>query len=115
MQEHRDAADRVALVAGDEIGADILLADVELGLAREPPVPLARAHVGEEDEVEPVGLDRPFLERADDVVVAAGDGQLQLCHRSSFHSVSGCTDLTRASVLARRALTLIGLPGQARQ
>ena len=78
----------VALVAGDEIGADVLLADVELGLARQPPVPLARAHVGEEDELEPGGLDQPFLERADDVVVAGGDRQSQLGHSMSFLDVS---------------------------
>ena len=33
MQEHRNAGERMVLVAGDEIGADILLANVEFGLA----------------------------------------------------------------------------------
>ena len=58
MQEHRDRRERLALVADHEIGADVLLADVEFMLAAHPPVPLARAHVGEEHEVEAVGLDR---------------------------------------------------------
>ena len=81
VQEHRDRGERLALVADHEIGADILLADVEFVLAAHAPMALARAHVGEEDEIEAVGLDRAFLERHDDVVVAAGDGQSQLRHR----------------------------------
>ena len=80
VHEHRDRRQIVALVDGDEIGADVLLADVEFVLAGEPPVPLARAHVGEEDELDAVGLDQPFLERARDVVIAAGDGEFQLRH-----------------------------------
>ncbi len=78
MQEHRDGGERHALVALHEIGADIGLAHVELGLARHAPVALARPHVGEDDELETVGLDHAFLERAHDLVVAARDGELDL-------------------------------------
>ena len=56
MQEHRDRGQRLALVARHEVGADVLLADVELVLAAHAPVALARPHVGEEDEVEAFGL-----------------------------------------------------------
>src|SRR5439155_9331806 len=41
MQENRYAGDRMALVARNEIGADIFLADVEFALARESPVSFA--------------------------------------------------------------------------
>ena len=80
MQEHRNGGQRLALVADHEIGADIFLADVEFVLAAHAPVALARPHVGQEDEFEPIRLDRTLLERADDVVVAAGDCQSQFAH-----------------------------------
>ena len=76
MQKDRNGGDRVAAIARHEIGADILLADVELHLAGDPPVPLARSHLGEEDELEAAGLDGAFLERLHDIVVAAGNGEL---------------------------------------
>ena len=47
------------------------------------PMPLARSHIGKEDELEAGGFDQPFLERAYDVVVAGGDGQSQLGHSAS--------------------------------
>jgi hypothetical protein len=78
MQEHRDGGQWGALVALHEIGANIALADVELGLARHPPVALARPHAGEHDELEAVGLDRALLERAHDLVVAAGHREPEL-------------------------------------
>src|SRR5262249_45093102 len=56
--------------------------------ARHAPVALARAHVGEHDEIEAGGLDRAFLERAHDLVVAARDRELELSrHRQSLLSV----------------------------
>src|SRR5262245_28166171 len=107
MQEYRDSADRMVLIAGDEIGADILLADIELGLACESPVPLARARVGEEDQLETGRLDQSFLERADNVVVAGGDGQSQLGHFCKSYedvaelalnpSASGCSRARRGA------------------
>ena len=45
VEEYGDPGERMVLVAGDEIGADIVFADIELGLARQPPMPFARAHV----------------------------------------------------------------------
>ena len=80
MQEDRDRRQCRALVACHEVGADVLLADVEFVLASHAPVALARPHVGEKDQIEPVGLDGAFDQRLDDVVVAAGDGESQLCH-----------------------------------
>jgi len=44
-----------ALIADHVIGADILLADVEFVLAAHAPVALARPHLGQENEIEPVG------------------------------------------------------------
>src|SRR5262249_53779797 len=81
MQEHRNGGDRVAAVARHEISADILLADVELHLAGEPPMPLARAHVGQEDELEAAGLDRTLLEGLHAVVITARNRQAQLGHQ----------------------------------
>src|SRR5262249_46570335 len=78
MQEHRDGGDRMVLIAGDEIGAGVLLADVEFGFAREPPMSLTRAHIGQKDELEAGGLDQPFLERAENVVLAGGEGHSRL-------------------------------------
>ena len=80
VQEHRDRGQRFAAVAAHEIAADIDLADVELGLARHAPVALARAHAGEHDQLDAVGLHGAVAERAHDLVVAAGDGQFQLRH-----------------------------------
>src|SRR5688572_18010158 len=88
VHEHRDSSEFVPLVDGDEIGADVFFADVELGLAGEPPMPLARTHVREEDQLDAGALDQPFLERAHDVVVAAGDGQLKLGHSCSSRSAN---------------------------
>src|SRR5262249_12613359 len=71
-------------IALHEIGADIGFADVELGFARHAPMALARAHAGEHDEIEAIGRDRAFLERAYDLVIAAGHGQSELFrHRIS--------------------------------
>ena len=80
MQEHRNGGERLALVADHEIGADIFLADVEFVLAAHAPMALARPHIGEEDEFEAIGLHRTLLERAHDVVIAAGDRQSQFAH-----------------------------------
>ena len=89
VQKHRNGGERLAAVARHEIAADIDLADVELGLARHAPMALARAHAGEHDELDAVGLDRAVGERAHDLVVAAGDGQLQLRHYKIPPSASG--------------------------
>ena len=75
VEEHGDGGERYSVIALHEIGADIGLADVELGLARHAPMTLARTHAGEHDEIEAVGLDRAFLERTHDLVVAARDRQ----------------------------------------
>ena len=75
VQKHRDRGQRLAAVARHVIAADIDLADVELGLARHAPVPLARAHAGEHDELDTVGLHGAVAQRTHDLVVAAGDGQ----------------------------------------
>ena len=50
-------------------------------LAAHAPVPLARAHLCQKDDVDAVGLNRAFLEGPYNVVVAAGYRQLKLCHR----------------------------------
>src|SRR5262249_6215415 len=89
------------LVARHEIGADVLLAHVELVLARQPPVALARAHVGEQEELDSVGLHGPVLERTHDLVVAAGNGQSELARHA--------TPLRRDS-LGRRGPALIATP-----
>ena len=80
VQEHRNRGQRLAAVARHVIAADIDLADVELGLARHAPVPLARAHAGEHHELDAVGLHGAVRERAHDLVVAAGNGEFQLRH-----------------------------------
>src|SRR5215217_4589156 len=80
MQEHRDAGDRVALLARYEIGADVFLADIEFRFPRQPPMPFARSHVGEKDELKSGGLDQAFLQRANDVVVTGRDRQSELRH-----------------------------------
>src|SRR6516225_2214802 len=108
MQEHRDGGERCALVALHEIGADIGLAYIELGPARHAPVALAWAHPGEHDELEAVGFDRAFLERAHDLVVAARDGELELSrHRLLHHSVCQrpkCTSARRTISLSTIAM-----------
>jgi len=78
VQEHRDRGERRATLAFHEIGADICLADVEFGPARHAPVTLARAHTCEHDELQAVRGNRAVLERANDLVVAACDRQLEL-------------------------------------
>src|SRR5262249_56534314 len=67
-----------ATVALHEIGADVGLADIEFGTPRHAPVPLARAHAGEHDELEAVSGNRAVLERAHDLVVAACNRQPKL-------------------------------------
>src|SRR5580704_1299336 len=76
-------------IARHVIAADIDLADVELGLARHAPMALARAHAGEHDQLDAVGLHGAVAERADDLIVAAGDGEFQLRHYNIPPSASG--------------------------
>ena len=95
VQEHWDGGERRALVARHVVGADVLLADVELVLASHAPVPLARPHVGEEDEVEAVGRDGAFDQRLDDVIVATGDGESELCHSASLSSTASARNAAR--------------------
>ena len=83
MQEHRDRGQRLALVARHVIGAYVFLAHIELVLAAHPPVPLARPHVGEEHQVETLGLNRAVDQRPHDVVVAARDAEPELRHQLS--------------------------------
>ncbi len=56
VQEDGNGSERRAVVALHEISADIGLAHVELGLARHAPVPLARSHPGQHDEIEAIGV-----------------------------------------------------------
>src|SRR5262249_60563595 len=89
VQEHRDGGERRALVALHEIGADIGLADVELGPARHAPVALARTHTGEHDEIEAVALNRALLQRPHDLVIAARHGELELAHHLTSYPLAG--------------------------
>src|SRR5271169_1669424 len=90
MQKSRNSGQRLALVADYEIGADILLADVEFVLAAHAPVPLARPHFGKENEIEAIGFHQPLFERTHDVIVAAGHRQFKFAHcallLSSFYA-----------------------------
>jgi hypothetical protein len=82
VQEHRNGGERRALGTLHEIGADIGLADVELGAARHAPVALARAHAREHDEIDAVSGHRAFFERAHDLVIPARDREPNLAgHR----------------------------------
>jgi len=78
VQEHRNRGQRLAAIAAHVIAADIDFADVELGLARHAPMPFARAHAGEHEQFQAVGLHGAVAQRAHDLVVAAGHGQLEL-------------------------------------
>ncbi len=100
MQEDGNGGERLALVADHVIGADVLLADVELVLAAHAPVPLARAHLGEEDQLETFGLDRAFDQRLHDIVVAGGDRQPELAH--STFLVAGLVNCASARSDSRR-------------
>src|SRR5215217_5240904 len=54
---------------------------VELVSARQAPMPLARSHAGEQDELDAVRLDDAVLERTHDFVVAARNRQFEpACH-----------------------------------
>ena len=75
MQEDRQRAERQALVARDDVGRARDLGDVEIAVAQEAPVPRRRIHRGQNGEVDAVGLDRALLQRAHDLVVAAGERQ----------------------------------------
>src|SRR6185437_3618284 len=89
VQKHRNGGERLAAIAAHQKAADIDFADVKFGLARHAPMALARPHAGQHDELDAIALDRTVRERPYDLIVAAGDGQFQLCHsgprvRSSF-------------------------------
>ena len=100
VQEDGNGGKRLALVADHVIGADVLLADVELMLAAHAPVALARAHPGEEDQLEPFGLDRALDQRLHDVVVAGGDRQPELAH--STFLIAGLINCASARSGSRR-------------
>jgi hypothetical protein len=89
-----------------EISPDIGLADVELGLARHAPVPFARVHVGQHDEIEPVGADRSFLERAHDLVITAGNRQPEFSRHAASLSPNGrsCPAKAGHPVIVARAI-----------
>src|SRR5262245_43008936 len=109
MHENRDGGERMPLVARHEIGADILLAHIELVASRQPPVTLARSHAGEQDELDPVGRNGAVLERTHDLIIAAGDGEPELCrHRvpldQSPRQRPKCTSARRTSSLSTIAM-----------
>ena len=85
MQEHRQRTHRPVLAAGDDVGRRRGLRHVEVAVAQEAPMPGRRIHVGEHGEVDAVRLHRPLLERAGDLVIAAGerDGDVLRQRRSS--------------------------------
>src|SRR5581483_3803798 len=88
VQEDRNRRQRLAVIARHQIAADVELADVELPVARHAPVAFPRPVPGEHDQLQTVRLHCAFLERADDFVIAHGDGKSDsACHWKSPHSV----------------------------
>jgi hypothetical protein len=77
-RKRRDGAERQVLVARRDVARARDLGDVELAPAQEPPVPRRRRHVGQHRELNPFRTHDAFLQGAHDLVVAAGEGQLEL-------------------------------------
>ena len=84
MQEHRQRHELLAHAARDQIGAARQLDDVELAPVHEAVMAGVAVHVGEERQLDAVRLDDAFLQRPDDLVVAAGDGELELLGHGSL-------------------------------
>src|SRR5215467_8255059 len=78
MQKDRQRGDGLALVPGDDVGGGRGLGHVEVAVADETPVPRGRIHLGQYGQVDAVGRDFALLERADDLVVPASEGERNL-------------------------------------
>src|SRR5207302_8052431 len=73
--------------------------------ARHAPVPLLRAHVGEHDELDASRLHGALFQRAHDLVVAAGHGELQFS-RHIFPRMSSQSRQRAKRISSRRMIAL---------
>ena len=75
MQEHRDGAERPVIVTRREIGRSGHLGHVEFAVVEEAPMSRRRIHVSQDGEIDAVDRDLAVDQRADDLVIAAGQGE----------------------------------------
>ena len=80
MQKHRNALEGMARVLGEDEGGGGDLRHIELPVAQEPPVTGAGVDVGQDRQVDPVRLHCSVFQRAHDLVVAAGQCEMNVAH-----------------------------------
>src|SRR5262249_27190179 len=77
MQKYRQREPRIVAVMCGKISGGVELAEVEFLTMAHAMVAFARAHAGEHDEIDAIRLDGAVGKRADEVVVAGREGELQ--------------------------------------
>jgi hypothetical protein len=99
----------MAALARHEIGAGVELAEIAFGIAREPPVAVARGRIGQHRERNAVGLDQPLGERPGDLVIAAGQRQGKLGGHARSFSASLVGNLSHRKELLGAIFRQVGL------
>jgi hypothetical protein len=81
VQENGKTGEGTPLIACCNIGRSGCLGDVELPVAKEPPMTSRGIHLGQYGEIDSVWFNGSLLERPDDLVVAAGKSERKFfCH-----------------------------------
>ena len=73
MKKHGQRVPLRAAIASHEVGARVEFANVVFVAAGHSPVAFARGGAREDGEVDAVGSDHAVLQRADDLIIAAGE------------------------------------------
>ncbi len=111
MEEDGNGSDRQPAVARHEIRGARDFGHVEVAIAQEAPVPRGRIHVGEDVEINSFRLDLTVGEGAHDLVIAAGEGKLEVGQErfplvpvsSTTRSTSNPSMIPHARELTRRS------------
>ena len=84
MGKNRNRAERKILVPCRHVTRARHLGEIELAAAQEPPVPRRRSHIGQHRELDPFRAYDAFLQGAHDLVIAAGEGELESARHLSL-------------------------------
>src|SRR5262245_3409915 len=84
MGKNRNRAERKILIPRRHVTRARHLGEIELAAAQKPPVPRRRSHIGQHREVDPLRAYAAFLQGAHDLVIAAGEGELESARHLSL-------------------------------
>src|SRR5215831_14045730 len=84
MGKNGNRAERKILIPCRHVTRARHLSEIELAAAQEPPVPRRRSHIGEHRELDPLRAYAAFLQGAHNLVIAAGEGELESARHLSL-------------------------------